>query len=48
MENDNKCANQLCNCSTGDNEKFCSEHCKDAVDQDIIEISCDCGHSGCQ
>ncbi len=48
MENENKCAHQLCSCGVGNGENYCSDHCKDAVDQDIIEISCDCGHSGCQ
>ena len=47
MENENKCAHQLCGCGVRDGEKYCSDHCKDAVDQDIIEITCDCGHPGC-
>jgi hypothetical protein len=47
MENNNKCAHAMCNCSVAGNEKYCSDHCRDAVDQDIVEISCDCGHIGC-
>jgi predicted nucleic acid-binding Zn ribbon protein len=48
MENTNKCAHPICTCSVGGNEKYCSDHCRDAVDQDIVEISCDCGHTGCE
>jgi predicted nucleic acid-binding Zn ribbon protein len=47
MENENKCAHQLCNCSVRADDKYCSDHCRDAVDQDIVEIRCDCGHTGC-
>lgn len=48
MEDDNKCAHEACVCMVIDDEEYCSEHCEDAADQDIIEISCDCGHSACE
>lgn len=48
MENNNKCAHPLCACSVGSGNKYCSDHCRDAVDQDIVEIHCDCGHPDCQ
>jgi predicted nucleic acid-binding Zn ribbon protein len=48
MENTNKCAHPICTCSVSGNEKYCSDHCRDAVDQDIVEISCDCGHTNCE
>lgn len=48
MEDDNKCAHEACVCMVSGEEDYCSEHCEDAVDQDIIEISCDCGHSACK
>jgi hypothetical protein len=31
---------------SGDND-YCSDHCKEADDQGIVEIACDCGHAGC-
>ncbi len=48
MEDDNKCAHNACSCTVTNDEDYCSEHCEDAEDQDIIEIKCDCGHSACQ
>ena len=46
-DDDNRCAHGGCGCAvTGDNE-YCSDHCKDADDQDMVEIACDCGHPGC-
>ena len=49
MEDDNnKCAHDACSCMVADDQEYCSEHCEDAVDQDIVEISCDCGHPSCQ
>ncbi len=48
MTNENKCAHDLCSCAKPADSDYCSEHCKDAVDQDLTEIRCDCGHSDCQ
>ncbi len=48
MADGNKCGHEICVCTVGDDEEYCSEHCEDAVDQDITEIACDCGHSGCE
>lgn len=47
MADEGKCAHEMCVCRTTGDEEYCSDHCKDAADQDIIEIACDCGHSGC-
>jgi hypothetical protein len=47
MADDNKCQHPACACATGDDESYCSDHCESAASQDIIEISCDCGHPGC-
>ncbi len=47
-DNDNKCAHEMCNCMVTGDDDYCSEHCEDAEDQDMDEISCDCGHPGCQ
>ncbi|HEV7698730.1 MAG TPA: hypothetical protein VGO43_00730 [Pyrinomonadaceae bacterium] len=46
MADEGKCAHDGCNCSVSDS-KYCSDHCREVVDQDIVEISCDCGHGGC-
>ena len=48
MADDNKCAHEACVCMITGDDDYCSEHCEDAVDQDIVEISCDCGHSACE
>lgn len=47
MADDNKCAHELCRCPKAADSDYCSPHCEDAVDQDLTEIRCDCGHSGC-
>jgi hypothetical protein len=46
-ENNNKCKNELCNCPKGQDSDYCSIHCADVADRDIIEIRCDCGHQAC-
>ena len=46
--NDNVCAHKMCNCMVNNDTEYCSEHCEDAVDQDMTEIKCDCGHPTCQ
>ncbi len=47
MADESKCAHDLCVCARAENSEYCSEHCKDAVDQDLTEIRCDCGHPNC-
>jgi hypothetical protein len=47
MAEDNRCAHEACGCTVIGDAKYCSDHCRDAVDQDIVEIACDCGHKGC-
>lgn len=47
-DDDNKCGHDACVCRVADDEDYCSEHCEDAVDQDIVEIRCDCGHPACE
>ncbi|HLA95096.1 MAG TPA: hypothetical protein VK612_05190 [Pyrinomonadaceae bacterium] len=46
MDNAN-CKHDGCNCSVTGDAEFCSDHCKEISEQEIIEIACDCGHSGC-
>ena len=47
MADDNKCRHQLCKCATAGDDEYCSDHCREATDQDISEIACDCGHGNC-
>ena len=47
MADDNRCGNDGCECSISGDQVYCSDHCRNAADQDITEISCDCGHPGC-
>lgn len=47
MPDNDKCTHDACSCMVIGDAKYCSDHCRDAVDQDIIEIACDCGHPGC-
>ncbi len=42
-----KCKHELCVCAAQADSEYCSDHCKDAVDQDMTEIKCDCGHPHC-
>ena len=48
MADGNKCGHEICTCSVGEGEEYCSEHCEDAVRQDLTEITCDCRHQGCE
>jgi hypothetical protein len=45
MAETKKCAHPMCKCMT--TEKYCSNYCKDAGD-DEVEIACDCGHPNCK
>lgn len=46
MESSN-CQHDGCVCPAAADSDYCSDHCREAVEQDIIEIRCDCGHGGC-
>ena len=41
-----KCAHPACICTVPEGTKYCSTSCEDA--KDTLEISCNCGHSGCE
>lgn len=45
-ESANKCAHPICTCTVADDDKYCSEYCRDA--KDITEINCGCEHAGCR
>jgi len=47
MADQGKCAHEMCNCAPAGDSKYCSDHCEEAADQDLVEIRCDCGHDGC-
>lgn len=42
-----KCKHEICTCSVTGDEQFCSDHCREAVEQDLTEIACDCRCPGC-
>ncbi|HMJ08074.1 MAG TPA: hypothetical protein VK468_03660 [Pyrinomonadaceae bacterium] len=46
-DENNKCGHGGCQCMVTGDKEFCSQRCEEAEDQDITEISCDCGHAGC-
>ncbi|MGI8788006.1 MAG: hypothetical protein ACR2HG_09630 [Pyrinomonadaceae bacterium] len=46
-DDNNKCAHEICQCAKATDSDYCGEHCEDADDQDLVEITCDCGHPGC-
>jgi len=41
-----KCAHPSCECLAPAGEKYCSQLCEDAGD-DEVEIACDCEHTAC-
>ena len=44
---DQKCKHELCTCITAGGDDYCSDHCREATEQDISEIKCDCGCLNC-
>ncbi len=48
MADTGKCGHEMCNCVVGNDESFCSDHCREASEQDIPEIACDCGCPSCR
>ena len=46
-DEDNRCAHGGCRCAVSGDSDYCSDHCRDAAEQDIVEIACDCGHPQC-
>ena len=48
MAEGGECKHEACSCPVTDDESFCSDHCREAVEQDITEIACDCGHAPCE
>lgn len=47
MDDDNKCGNNACVCPVTGDTDYCSDHCREVGEQDIVEIACDCGHDVC-
>jgi len=48
MADNGKCKHDICTCSAKPDSDYCSDHCKEAEAQGIIEIRCDCGHAHCE
>jgi hypothetical protein len=44
MSDPKKCAHPSCTCMT--TEKYCSTYCEE--NKDTVEITCRCGHPGCE
>ncbi|HQZ97083.1 MAG TPA: hypothetical protein PLP21_12250 [Pyrinomonadaceae bacterium] len=44
---DHKCNHDICTCIVSGGNEYCSDHCREAVTQDITEIKCDCGCLNC-
>lgn len=47
MAESGTCEHDGCMCPVTDEGAFCSDHCREASDQDLTEIACDCGHASC-
>jgi hypothetical protein len=47
MADDHKCGHDICTCTVAGSDQFCSDHCREAKEQDIVEIKCDCGCLNC-
>lgn len=45
MADTKKCAHPPCNCIAPEDDKYCSQYCKDAGE--TLELSCNCNHAGC-
>lgn len=39
MSDQGKCKHELCRCTAEGESGYCSDHCRDAVDQDLVEIN---------
>lgn len=47
MADKDTCEHNICDCTVGDDEDYCSPQCETADAEDLTEMKCDCGHSGC-
>jgi hypothetical protein len=47
-ENSKKCAHGVCDCTTSEDAKYCSEYCEDAEKAGVLEIGCGCEHPACK
>jgi hypothetical protein len=43
--NGRKCKHETCSCIVNGGDGDCSQICRDA--NDLIDLACQCGHSGC-
>jgi uncharacterized membrane protein len=46
-EGPHNCAHSECKCVVGANERYCSDYCSDAADEQETELQCDCKHAPC-
>ncbi len=47
MADRDKCAHEGCGCMVTGDAEYCSSFCESAEDSDVVELACECGHSGC-
>ena len=47
-DEERKCGHPTCDCHVSENEKYCSEYCKNAEKSGVAEIGCGCEHSPCR
>lgn len=45
-----QCAHEACQCSVGEGERYCSDHCREADEAGATsaDAGCNCGHPACQ
>jgi predicted nucleic acid-binding Zn ribbon protein len=48
VEKQKKCAHPTCDCMIEDEEKYCSEYCRNAEKSGVAKIGCGCEHSACR
>lgn len=46
-EENKKCGHEMCDCVVAGDSLYCGDHCQKSAEQDIVEITCDCGHPEC-
>jgi hypothetical protein len=46
-KNRHKCEHVNCQCKVPEDEKYCSEYCREAGEVDVIETGCGCEHPPC-
>lgn len=48
MADNEKCAHNVCKCTSDKESDYCSVYCENAEDSDVVEIACGCEHAPCK